>query len=61
MKKLKVYSKCAGRKEIYLEQNFEGSRYECEKYINTLHKNNRPTHFYFISSLEIEKASKRYL
>lgn len=56
-----VYARCFGGKEQYLQKPFSGTRYECEKYVRTLAKHGRPTHFLFVSSLDMDAAERRYL
>lgn len=37
------------------------SRYRCKKHLRDLRRNGRMTHFYIISTLNHEAASRRYL
>lgn len=57
----KVYARCNGGHGTYLQQEFEGSRYQCEKYLKDKVHQRRPTHFNLISTLPIEVARRRYV
>lgn len=56
-----VYSKCTAGGKMYLQTSYTGTRSECSKFIGSRVRQNLPTHFMFISKLDIDKASKRYL
>lgn len=56
-----VYAKCSGRKEPYLQTQFTGTRAACDKYIRDRVRNGQPTHFLFISTLDLDAAARRYL
>lgn len=56
-----VYAKCNNGKEISLQTEMSGTRSECLAYVRAKVRNNRPTHFNFISSLTLEAAERRYL
>ena len=55
-----VYSRCHGHRQ-YLECNFTGTRSQCLTYLRHLRKAGRPTHFYFVSTLDHHAATKRYI
>lgn len=55
-----VYAICHGH-ELYLREQFSGTRYQCEKFIKARVSQGLPTHFLLISKLHIDAASKRYL
>lgn len=63
-----VYARCSGSPTKYpatdgqhLTTEFSGTRHECDKFVETRRRNNRPTHFLFISSLDIDAATRRHL
>ena len=44
-----------------IQECFAGSsRWECQRWLNSIRKAGRMTHFYFISSLDPYAAKKRY-
>jgi len=55
-----VYSKCFAH-EVYLQIECAGTRYACERFIRLRVRAGRPTHFLFISKLDIVRATRRYL
>lgn len=57
----RVYAKCFGGRDCYLQVMFEGNRYQCQRYVRERARNGSPTHFLFISSLDLDAASRRYL
>lgn len=56
-----VYAKCWAPGRLYLQTEYTGPRYQCEKFVKDRVRTGRPTHFLFVSKLDINKASKRYL
>lgn len=55
-----VYAKCAAH-SLYLQIEFSGTRGQCERFIRGRARAGRPTHFLFVSTLDIVKATRRYL
>lgn len=45
----------------YLQTMFEGTRAECEAYVKKRTRNNQPTHFLTLSTLDHDAATKRIL
>jgi hypothetical protein len=56
-----VYAHCWGGHDIYLTQEFSGTRSQCQTYMRHKIRQNRPTHFNFISCLPYHAATKRYV
>lgn len=57
MKNFYVYSKCWAGNKNYLRVDFTGTKYMCQKFIS-----NQPyQHWYFVSCLQPDKATKRYM
>lgn len=57
-----VYARCTGRgPEQYLQAEFRGTRSQCETYLRAKARWGLPTQAYFISCLNIDRASRRYL
>ena len=57
----RVYAKCNGGRDLYLQVEFTGTRSQCETFIRLKVRQGRPTHFNFISRLPMDKAARRYL
>lgn len=53
----KVYSRDFGGG---LTEHFSGTRSQCQTWINNMTKAGRPTHFYFITTLDYRKAKEKY-
>ena len=56
-----VYSRCNGGHGIYLQTEFTGSKWFCEKFIRDRVRQGRPTHFLFISRMDHDKATRCHL
>jgi hypothetical protein len=57
-----VYAICwGGGNRRYLQEEFYGNRYRCEKFLKDRVRAGRMTHFLFISKMDIDKATRRYL
>ena len=55
-----VYSKCFAGKGIYLQHNFTGTRSQCQTWIKNMARAGRMTHWYLISCLNHDAATRRY-
>lgn len=56
-----VYARCCGEHGMYLQTEFSGTRNECVRYIRELARQGKPTYFLFISTMDIDAATKRHL
>ena len=56
-----VYAKCSVGLRPYLQSMFRGSRRQCQNFIRGRVRAGLPTHFLFISSCSIERATQLYL
>lgn len=56
-----VYSVCNTGHKLVLRVDKEGTREECNAYIANRVRQNLPTHFLHVSSLNFEAAQRRYL
>jgi hypothetical protein len=57
----RVYAICSTGHELRLEQMAEGTRGACARFIRMRVRMRLPTHFLFVSSMDIDAASRRYL
>lgn len=56
-----VYAICNGGHGLYLQRCFTGTRAQCNEFIRNLARAGRPTHFYVVSSLPMDRAERKFL
>lgn len=59
MKNFRVFSKNFPNLDMRDVTNYM-SYYECQKWIDNMAKCGRATHFYYVSSMSIDKVQERY-